>query len=44
MNYKTEVVDDYNFTGQELTLITHDSDFRTQDISILTANPSLLRP
>ena len=26
-----------------LTLITHDSDFRTQDISILTANPSLLR-
>ena len=26
-----------------LTLITHDSDFRTQDISILTANPALLR-
>ena len=27
-----------------LTLITHDSDFRTQDISILTANPAMLRP
>ena len=26
-----------------LTLITHDSDFRTQDIPILTANPSLLQ-
>lgn len=26
-----------------LTLITHDSDFRTQDIAILTANPALLR-
>ena len=25
------------------TLITHDSDFRTQDIPILTANPSLLQ-
>lgn len=27
-----------------LTLITHDSDFRTQDIAILTANPAMLRP
>ena len=26
-----------------LTLITHDSDFRAQDIPILTANPSLLQ-
>lgn len=26
-----------------LTLITHDSDFRTQEIPILTANPSLIR-
>ena len=43
MNYKTGAVEDYNFTGQELTLITHDSDFRTQDISILTTNPSPLR-
>ena len=29
--------------SNELTLITHDSDFRTQEIPVLTANPSLLR-
>ena len=43
MKHKVTDVRNYNFTEKDgFTLITNDSDFKTQEIPVLTANNALL--